>query len=151
VNTILRIPYYNQYGVYCCSDSDSRAQWPHCRDLEPFTLDHSVHYMDPDWTFINYRITHRERKKGRKITNSEEKRKHTTVAIKINRKESTQSKNGIHYLKEKKDVERNEAIDMWTSKRENRLLFVVFSLSVNYPCTKYWIMCSIASIPSRNT
>ena len=32
---------------------------PHCRDLEPFTLDPSVHCTDPGGTIINDRITHR--------------------------------------------------------------------------------------------
>ena len=40
-------------------------------------------------------------------------------------------------LKRKKNAERKEAINLWTSMLERCRLFIVFSLSIYYPCTKY--------------
>ena len=43
---------------------------------------------------------------------------------------------GKTLLKRKGNVERNEAINKWTSMREIVFVHVVFSLSVYYSCTK---------------
>ena len=84
-----------KYGVYCCSDSGSRAQWPQCRDLEPFTLDPTVHCMDPSWITINYRITHRAT---------------TSVLTNITKRRKTERKETTEKEKESKPISGRHAI-----------------------------------------
>ena len=66
---------------------------------------------------------------GRKVPNSE--RGNNNIKRKIQKNEKKRSTCGYHYL--------------------NAICCLLFSLSAYYPWTKYGVLCSLASIESRNT
>ena len=127
--------------MYCCSDSDSRAQRLHCRDLEPFTLDPSVHCMDQFWRNIKGRQKQKKQiAEGKEIASSISRRHATGNAHHRANQRKSKGKSPVQqrgaYIK-KENAEKKEAIKMKKKEnakkkqqRERCLLFAVISLSV---------------------